>query len=92
MRKNDKMNQKYNDYKSYSLFNDIEDVELRNRNRAVVLANIAEDNIDRKSKRVSVKGANLILGYFACVLDTDREDVKNKFSDNMKQRGFALVA
>lgn len=86
------MNQKYNDFKTYSLFNDIDDVELRNRNRAVVLANIAEDNIDRKSKRVSLKGANLILGYFECILDGDREDVKNKFSDNMKQRGFALVA
>jgi hypothetical protein len=29
-------NQKYNDFKTYSLFNDIEDSELRNRNRAVV--------------------------------------------------------
>lgn len=86
------MTQKYNDFKTYSLFNDIDDVELRNRNRAVVLANIAEDHIDRKSKRVSIKGANLILGYFANVPEEDREDVKNKFSDNMKQRGFALVA
>lgn len=90
--KKDAMTQpKYNDYKTYSLFNDIEDVELRNRNRACVLANIAEDHIDRKSKRVSMKGAALILGYFQNVEDADKDDVKDQFSANMKQRGFALV-
>ena len=83
---------KYNDFKTYSLFNDIEDTQLRNRNRACVLANMAEDHIDRKSKRVSVKGANLILGYFNCVPDAERGEVMEKFSDNMKSRGFALVA
>lgn len=91
MPKKDAMTQ-HNDYKSYSLFNDIEDAPLRNRNRAVVLANIAEDHVDRKSKRVSMKGAALILGYFSNVAEDDREDVKNKFAENMKQRGFALVS
>lgn len=91
MPKKDAMTQ-HNDYKSYSLFNDIEDVPLRNRNRAVVLANIAEDHVDRKSKRVSLKGAALILGYFANVADADKDDVKNRFAENMKQRGFALVS
>lgn len=83
---------KNNDFKSYSLFNDIEDMDLRNRNRAVVLANIAQDHIDRKSKRVSIKGAALILGYFGCVDMEDRQSVQEKFSANMHQRGFALVA
>lgn len=81
-----------NEFKSYSLFNDIEDVILRNRNRAVVLTNIAQDNIDRKSKRVSMKGAALILGYFKHVADDDKNDVKDRFAENMKQRGFALIA
>ena len=84
--------QKYNDFKTYSLFNDIEDVELRNRNRAVVLCNMAEDHIDRKSKRVSMKGAALILGYFNHVAEEDRDDVKDQFAVMMQQRGFALVA
>lgn len=84
-------NQKYNDYKTYSLFNDIEDIELRNRNRAVVLANIAEDHIDRRSKRVSAKGAALILGYFGQVEEADRDEVKHKFAVNMCSRGFSLV-
>jgi hypothetical protein len=82
---------KYNDFKTYSLFNDIEDVELRNRNRAVVLTNMAEDHIDRKSKRVTMKGAALILGYFGNIEEADREDVKDQFSQMMHQRGFALV-
>lgn len=85
------MNQKYNDFKTYSLFNDIEDEELRNRNRAVVLANMAENSVDRKTKRVSVKGAALILGYFGCLPEEEREDVKDRFSVEMKSRGFALV-
>lgn len=81
-----------NDFKSYALFNDLNDVSLRNRNRAVVLANIASDHIDRKSKRISAKGAALILGYFAHIEEADRDEVKANFADNMKQRGFALVA
>lgn len=84
-------NQKTNEFKTFSLFNDIEDPVLRNRNRAVVLTNIAEDNTDRKSKRINVKGSTLILGYFANVADEDKQDVMKQFADNMKSRGFALV-
>lgn len=81
-----------NEFKSYSLFNDIEDFELRNRNRAVVLANIAEGNTDRKTKRINIKGSTLILGYFNCVDQADRESVMTQFAENMRSRGFALVA
>lgn len=84
-------NQKNNEFKSYSLFNDIEDVNVRNRNRAVVLANIAEDNTDRKTKRINVKGSTLILGYFNLVSEDDRRDVMTQFAENMRSRGFALV-
>lgn len=84
-------NQKNNEFKSYSLFNDIEDEAIRNRNRAVVLANIAEDNTDRKSKRINIKGSTLILGYFNCVDEADRHSVMSQFAENMRSRGFALV-
>lgn len=84
--------EKYNDFKTYSLFNDIEDLELRNRNRAVVLANMAEDHIDRKSKRISPKGAALILGYFGKIDDEDDQiDVRERFRVDMISRGYALV-
>lgn len=85
-------NQKNNEFKTLNLFNDIEDRALRNRNRAVVLANIAEANTDRATKRINVKGSTLILGYFANILEQDREDVKDKFAENMRSRGYALVA
>lgn len=57
--------QNQNEFKGFSLFNDIEDIDLRTRNRSVVMANMAEDHIDRKTKRVSPKGAALILNYFS---------------------------
>lgn len=81
---------KVNDFKGYGLFNDIDDCALRNRNRAVVLANMAEDHIDRKSHKVSQKGVVLILGYFMQIPEEERGDVQDRFSENMRQRGFGL--
>lgn len=82
-------NTKYNTYKGFELFNDIADNELRTRNQAVVLANIAEDN--SKSKLISPKGSALILGYFQLVSPEYRASVKEKFKQFMTERGFRLV-
>lgn len=79
-----------NNYKGFALFNDVEDDVLRTRNRAVVLANIAESNI--KDRRINAKGAGLILGYFNQIPLAERNGVKDKFKADMIQRGFALVA
>jgi hypothetical protein len=84
------MTQQVNEYKGFSLFSDIEDISLRNRNRAVVLANIAEDHVN-KEKRISPKGAALVLGYFSQIPTDERDGVMQRFSENMKQRGFQLV-
>lgn len=78
-----------NNYKGFELFNDIEDDTLRTRNRAVVLANIAEDHT--KDRRINTKGAALILGYFGAIPNEERKAVKDKFVNDMQQRGFALV-
>lgn len=78
-----------NQFKGFDLFLDIEDKSLRNRNRAVVLANMADDH--NKNRLISPKGAGLILGYFSQVPEEDREDVKNKFETNMKERGYILA-
>lgn len=77
-------------FKGFSLFNDIEDAELRNRNRAVVLANIACDNM--KSKLISSKGSGLVLGYFGLVPVEERDNVQERFKVEMTNRGFQLVA
>ena len=79
-----------NDYRGFALFNDIEDEALQTRNRAVVLANIAEDHT--KNRRVNAKGASLILGYFNQVPMQDRSGVRAKFKEMMEQRGYVLTA
>lgn len=76
-------------FKGFSLFNDIDDAELRNRNRAVVLCNIAEDNT--RNKLINAKGASLILGYFGLVPPDEREEVKARFTKGMLERGFAIT-
>ena len=79
-----------NEYKGYTLFNDIEDSTLRNRNRAVIMANIMEFNT-RKMK-VSPKGASLLIGYFERVPLADRKEVNNNFEVQVKERGYARTA
>lgn len=78
-----------NEFRGFSLFNDQEE-PLRSRNRAVVLGNIAEDNMD-KEKRISGKGAMLMLGYMSAIPVEERKAVASQFADNMNQRGFAVV-
>ena len=76
-------------YKGFALFNDVEDAELRTRNRAVVLANIAEDNM--REQKLSPKGVLLVLGYFSSVPEKERAKVQTAFVESMGQRGFILA-
>lgn len=75
-----------NNYKGFDLFNDIEDEALRNRNRAVVMANIVEDNT--KAKRINAKGAGLLIGYFNAIVSEDKRNVRKLFEEFVKQRGY----
>lgn len=81
-----------NEFKGFSLFNDVEDVDLRTRNRSVVMCNIAEDHIQKATKRINPKGAALILNYFALIPADERDAAKNKFEEDMSIRGYALAA
>lgn len=78
-----------NEFKGFSLFSDIEDIRLRTRNRAVVLCNIAEDNM--RERRISPKGFSLILGYFGVIPDEEKNMVKDAFANQMKERGYVLA-
>lgn len=80
-----------NEYKGFGLFNDIEDSELRARNRAVVLSNMAEDYTN-KTKKINAKGASLILGYFMQIPLEERNIVKEKFAETMLSKGYILAA
>ena len=79
-----------NEYKGFSLFNDIADPELRSRNRAVVLTNLAEDYTN-KERRINAKGASLIIGYFDKIPEQERAIVRDKFASTMLERGYKLV-
>lgn len=77
-------------YKEFSLFNEIEDVNLRNRNRAVVMTNLAEDH-KNKENRIGSFGVKLILGYFNCLPKEDRADVLERFKKGLEERKFQIV-
>jgi hypothetical protein len=77
-------------YKGFALFNDVQDIALRNRNRAVVLANLAIDHTKKATKRISPRGAGLVLGYFNCIPDDDRASVEAMFKQRMMEEGYVL--
>ena len=77
------------DYKGFSTFNDIEDVELRDRNRAVVMTNIAENHC--KNNLITPGGAGILLGYFNALPAEERKNVLKQFMEKMYDRGFKLT-
>lgn len=79
-----------NEFKGFSLFKDIDDVELRARNRAVILTNLAEDYTN-KEKKINAKGIGLIIGYFDQIPEDERAVVRDKFAETMLQRGYVLA-
>lgn len=79
-----------NEFKGYSLFSDIEDKALQTRNRAVVMCNMVEQYTDKK--RISPKGAALVIGYFHSIPEKDRLEVNAEFERQIKERGYATQA
>lgn len=77
------------EFKGFSLFNDQQE-PLRTRNRAVVLSNIAEDHTN-KEKKISPKGASIMMGYFSAIPKEERSNAAKMFADEMTRRGFAVV-
>ncbi len=76
-----------NEFKGYSLFNDIEDKALQTRNRAVIMCNIIEQNT--KKRLITPRGAALVLGYFQAIPEVERKEVQDKFDVMIKERGYA---
>jgi len=77
-------------YKGYNLFQDVEDIELRSRNQAVVMSNIALDH--RTAERtISAMGAALILGYFNSIPANERKNVFQKFNHRLEESGFVVI-
>ena len=72
------------------MFNDIEDVNLRARNRAVTLCNIAEAHTN-KEKRISTGGVALMIRYTEQLPQEERKAVLKQLVVFMKERGYDLA-
>jgi len=79
-------NNDYKEFKGFSLFNEVEDAALRLRNRAVILTNILEYNFFQK--KLSLKGAALIIGYVQALPEEQRPAVIKEFERQAAARGF----
>ena len=82
------MSNEANEYRGYSLFNDVEDKELRNYNRGQVMANIALSN--QKGDSVSAVAANDLFNYFNLIDASEREEVLANFRKRMEEEGYAV--
>lgn len=75
-----------NEYRGTSLFNDIDDAALRNRNRAVILTNTLESGF--KDGGVQPRAALFIMEYFSKIPIEDKQEVNDRFIEFAKERGF----
>lgn len=79
-----------NEYKGFSLFNDVEELTRQERNRAVILCNIVEHNTHKG--QITPRGAGLAMGYFSKIPAEQRKGVEEKFEELVKGRGYARKA
>lgn len=76
-----------NEYSGYGLFNDIDDVEVKNYNRGRIIVNIMEDNSDGKGK-ITDRGAMLSYGYLLSIPEDEREGAYSEAEKILKQKGM----
>lgn len=81
-------NAKVETFKGFSLFNDIEDLALRKRNRAVIMVNLLEDNYSQG--KIEARGSLLIIGYMANIPVEDRKELVDEFVQQANDRGFKI--
>lgn len=78
------------EYKGFSLFDDVEDMSLRTRNRAVIMANICTNH--SKNGNISPSGASLALGYFNAIPAEEKAGVLKMYVQRMYEEGFKIAA
>lgn len=76
-------------FKGYSLFDDVQDISLRARNRAVVMANIIESNVNIRGI-IKLSAAKDALEYFSKIPKEERTEVYSFLSNEMNSRGISL--
>lgn len=76
-----------NKVRGYSLFNEVEDVDLQSKNRVVTLANILEDNLYEDGK-VTQGGMQYSMEYYEQISKEDRVLVYSGLQVELKKRGM----
>ncbi len=74
-------------FNGYSLFVEIDDLNLRARNRGVVMANILEEHISEETKRITPTGLRNILEYFNQIDAFERAQAYSAFRQILQERG-----
>ena len=77
-----------NEYKGYSLFNDVADKALRIRNRAVVMANIASAGRDGES--ITLSATDDLFRYFNLIDKAEQKETNKAFVARLKEEGFNI--
>lgn len=67
--------QSNNEISGYSLFNTLKDKELQRNNRTQAIVNIIEDNIVEGDGMISEQGAYLVMLYWRCLEEEDRNSI-----------------
>lgn len=78
--------EKVDNVDGYSLYNDIENLQLRCNNQGVALANILEDNM--RNNKVSYEGVEFAKMYVDSVPEEHRMYVINKSKEVLLERGY----
>lgn len=78
-----------NEYKGYSLFFDVDNVSLRNRNRAVVMANMFPKNKHGEDK-VPLKVTVDMLTYFSRIPPAERKEVLILLTQRLAEEGYNI--
>jgi len=77
-----------NMFSGYSLFNDIENFELRARNRGIIMSNILEDNLIKEL--VSRRGISIVKKYLEKIPLLERKAAVDALYTSLLERGFDL--
>ena len=82
------MSEKINSIQGYPLFNDVEDKHTQRQNRAVILANIIEDNLQDESGVVTQTGMLYSLQYWDEIPDEEKKVVYEMLKREVSGRGL----
>lgn len=76
------------DVMGYSLCNDVEDSDKKMQMRATIMTNIIEDNIHKKSGKITEEGRFAVLAYEDAIPDEERDGIKLLVKRFCTQRGL----